>query len=481
MLSRLRKARGLLGLVLAMGSAAFLAPGCAKPEDEGPAAAESALENDLAPPMTVEAMIARAKTRDYWPKDEEWRAWPEDYRARVRAATTCQDFERFVFPDAAAEDAKRARELGVAPEKLDEKEQALRTDGVIVIKHGRILYERYAGAYAQHPEKRHPIWSASKSVTTGLVGAIAQKSEERAKGDPYAAQDGRLTRSGKPIRLDTPLSDLMDASELAADPRFGALTVEQLLAMAPNLQWSERYAGDITTSSILRMLWLDGPRDMAKLAANVPFGPEGPGNRFIYSSGNAVMMMRALRPVYGEAYDRMPWNLLFEPLGMKGVAFERDRQGTFVGSSYVHMPLRDLARFGWAYLNGGFFGGHQVIHPTFVRKAMELSIGMRAAGTKDEDITHEEGFYSLGFWINPRPEVLEQKGIRRFGPDFPRTKFFPSAPSDMFMAAGHYGQNVLVFPKDDLLIVRLSHDKEYWSKLDRMIAKGRSCFNEVLR
>jgi CubicO group peptidase (beta-lactamase class C family) len=211
----------------------------------------------------------------------------------------------------------------------------------------------------------------------------------------------------------------------------------------------------------------------------MPFGPEGPGNRFNYSSGNAVIMMRAMKAIYGAEYESMPWRLLFDPLGIKHATFERDRTGTFVGGSYVRMPLRDIARFGWAYLNGGYYGGQQVIQPAFVDTAMQLSSAMRASGTKDSDILDEEGFYSLGFWINPTPASLTAKGLRSFGPTFPKTKFFPNVTSDVFMALGHYGQNILIFPKDDLLIVRVSHDKEYWSKLDHMTSAGRACFNEV--
>ena len=181
----------------------------------------------------------------------------------------------------------------------------------------------------------------------------------------------------------------------------------------------------------------------------------------------------------------MPWTVLFDRLGMKSTVFERDQKGVFVGSSYAHMTLRDMARFGYAYLNGGYFGGEQVIHPTFVQKARELGSGMRAAGTTDESITEEGSFYSLGFWINPNPGLIQRHGVKTFGADFPHTdgnglargsKFFPNSPVDVFFAAGHYGQNILVFPKDDLMVVCMSHDNEYFSKLDRMMTKARACF-----
>src|SRR5438105_2621469 len=86
---------------------------------------------------------------------------------------------------------------------------------------------------------------------------------------------GGATRSGAPIGLSTKLSDLMDVSSLNSDARFGDLTVEHFLAMAPNVEWRERYEDDIRNSSIISMLWLKGYKDMAKFAANEPIGPEG--------------------------------------------------------------------------------------------------------------------------------------------------------------------------------------------------------------
>jgi CubicO group peptidase (beta-lactamase class C family) len=164
---------------------------------------------------------------------------------------------------------------------------------------------------------------------------------------------------------------------------------------------------------------------------------------------------------------------------METVTFERDRKGVFVGSSYIHLALQDLARYGYAYLNGGFFAGEQVVSKDFVQKARELALGMKVSGTTDADIMEEAGFYSLGWWINPQPSQLARDGIRQFGPKGPQAKFFPNVPADVFFAAGHYGQNIFAFPQDDLLIVRMSHDKEYWTKLDRMMSKGRACFNQV--
>lgn len=482
-----------IGLVACVALAAAASSTACKDtsEDDGSGAADEAIVSaeDAAPLMPVEAMIERAKHRSYWPDaTHDWKAADEAaQKSLIENNAACGDFASFMFPAADA-DAKTAAQLGKSVGKLTGEEQALRSDGVIVIKGGEIVWEHYVGPYAGHPEKKHCMWSASKSFTTGMLGAIMESSERTKAGERAPA--GKLTRSGKTIGLSTPLSDLSDkTAALNPDPRLGKMTVEDLLSMnIPNPTWNEGYDGNIVTSSVVKMLWVDGAKDMGKLAGNSLFaqaGAPGPVTGFKYSSGTAVVLMNALKDLYGAEYDRLPWTVLFDRLGMKSTAFERDQKGVFVGSSYAHMTLRDMARFGYAYLNGGYFGGEQVIHPTFVQKAREIGAGMRAPGTSDEAIEEEGSFYSLGFWINPNPRVLQREGIKRFGAEFPHTaanglkrgsKFFPNSPVDVFFAAGHYGQNIIVFPQDDLMIVRMSHDNEYFSKLDRMMTKARTCF-----
>src|SRR5258708_1422880 len=106
-------------------------------------------EEDRAPLFPIAQMIDRAKARAAWPD------------------AGCGDLDGFLLPDADA-DQKTADGLGVAVGDLKPEQQALRTDGALVVQGGRIVYEKYVGPYEGHPEKRHCMWSATKSVTTGI-------------------------------------------------------------------------------------------------------------------------------------------------------------------------------------------------------------------------------------------------------------------------------------------------------------------------
>ena len=64
------------------------------------------------------------------------------------------------------------------PGGLDEKTRAgVRTDGVIIVRDGAILYERYGRDWTG--DKPHLLWSASKSFATTLVGTASPENLQR--------------------------------------------------------------------------------------------------------------------------------------------------------------------------------------------------------------------------------------------------------------------------------------------------------------
>src|SRR5262249_52084084 len=139
---------------------------------------------------------------------------------------------------------------------------------------------------------------------------------------------GPLADLRKPIGLSTRLRDVIDINKFDVArfvekgtpnrviedfrARLGDLQVEDLLTMnAPGPAWNEGYDGNIKTSNVVGMLWLEGQRDMASYAAAHLLDPMVKTPRFRYSSGNAVILMRALKEVYGELYAQLPFVALF--------------------------------------------------------------------------------------------------------------------------------------------------------------------------
>jgi CubicO group peptidase (beta-lactamase class C family) len=278
----------------------------------------------------------------------------------------------------------------------------VRTDGIVVIQGGELVYERYGRGYTA--EMAHPAWSVTKGVVDALYGV--------------AVQEGLLS-------IDDPVAAHSDV--LAADGR-DAITFRHLLGMTSGLDFREAYEWAPLRSSVIAMLYTRGRDDMARFAAGHGV-VHPPGSVFAYASGDSVLLMAALRDVVGEErYVDWPWVALFDVIGMDAT-LERDAAGTFVGSSYLYATPRDLAKLGFLYLQDGRWGDRQV-----------LPAGWAAAAGEPGPAP----FYGRHWWTN------RDAGVRPW----------PDAPPDTIAASGHWGQMLYVIPSRDLVVVRTGDDRD---------------------
>ena len=275
------------------------------------------------------------------------------------------------------------------------------TLAVLVAHRGRLVAERYApGIDATTPLLS---WSAAKSVTAALVGV--------------AVREGRLELSAP-----APVPEWRGPD----DPR-GRITVDQLLRMSSGLAFDEHYGA---TNDVSRMLF-EAP-DAGAFAARFPLAHE-PDAFWSYSSGTSNILARILRDAFGgdlEAMVRWSREAFFHPAGMRGVIFETDASGSFVGSSLLYATGRDWARFGQLHLDDGVANGRRLLPEGF----------SRYVGTPTPKAP--EGRYGAGWWTNGGD------------PFDPTKRTWPTIPRDAYAARGMSGQYVVVIPSADLVVVR---------------------------
>ncbi len=299
----------------------------------------------------------------------------------------------------------------------DEQRLGLRTDGLLVIQHGDIVYERYARGY--DAPKRHISWSVAKSITSALTGIAVGK--------------GALA-----------LDDSICKYVTAALPDTCKVKVRHLLEFSSGLDWKESYEHEsYQVSSVLAMLYGEGRHDMVAFITGHTLRAE-PGTEFSYSTGEitllAAVVRAALAPNDGEQYA---WKLLFNRVGMTTVAQERDAKGNPLGASSLYATPQDYARFGYLYLNDGCWAGERVLPEGWVRQSTTPSLPFRQTAGKAD--TEANGYE---WWLNtPVPE----RGI----PDLP----WQGAPGDAYAAIGHWGQYIFVIPSADVVIVRTGDDR----------------------
>jgi CubicO group peptidase (beta-lactamase class C family) len=331
--------------------------------------------------------------------------------------------------DAAADAATSLERLGHAADEILERpaDEGI-TLALLVQQHGEVVLERYgvrpANLFEADPAPvtaDTPLisWSVAKSITHAAVGILVG--------------DGRI-----------------DPLDPAPVPEWRgtekeAITLLDLLEMRSGLAFVEDYV-DGESSDVIDMLFGSGSKDHAAYAAAKPL-LHPPGTVWSYSSGTTNIITRILGDVVVGDPDADPSEReaamrafldqrLFGPVGMTDADPRFDEAGNWVGSSYVHAPARQFARFGELYLRDGVVGDERIL----------------PAGWVDHGRT----------FVAHDPET---------GRDYGRHWWmWPDQPGSI-AAHGYEGQYVLVLPAHDAVVVHLG--KTDAAVRDRLVARLR--------
>jgi CubicO group peptidase (beta-lactamase class C family) len=301
------------------------------------------------------------------------------------------------------------------------------TRAVLIVQHGRIIFERYAPGYNR--DMRLISWSMAKSVTQALVGA--------------AVLQGR-------VAIDTP----MGSPHWSAGDRRASITWRQWMNMVDGQRYIEIGADSVLGNGAAHLLYGEGRLDTARYAASLPLIHD-PGAHWNYNSPGVVLIADALtrtivpnprNPI--DRRDRMrAWmdQSLFALIGMHPLV-EFDPQGTFYGSALVWATARDFARFGYLYLRDGVWDGRRILPEGWVDFA-------RSRGPDPAS-----DVYGAGWWLTP------SQGVGR-----PiHSTIRDNALADTFSAQGHEGQMIVVAPSRDMVLVRLGRFEDSLARWDAL-------------
>ncbi len=284
-----------------------------------------------------------------------------------------------------------------------EPDQNINTRAVIVIHKGRIIAEKYAAPF--HADMPQLGWSMTKTVTGALTGMLVA--------------DGELN-----ISAPAPVPEWQGDN----DPR-AEITLNNLLQMSSGLQFSEVYTAG-SMSDVILMLYTIG--DTGAFTANKPLA-HPPGTNFYYSSGTTNIISRIQHDLFSDWHDYLnfPHQRLFQKLNMDSAVIEPDESGVYVGSSYMYATPRDWAKLGLLFLQKGEWAGEQILSPEWV----EYSLTPATAP--------ERGNYGNQIWLNAG------------APGNPENRAVAALPASMYYLSGFEGQNVVVLPDQELIVVRM--------------------------
>lgn len=225
-----------------------------------------------------------------------------------------------------------------------------------------------------------------------------------------AIQDGYIKS------LNQPVCDFLPAF---CEGTAANMTVGDLSSMASGTNWDEAYYSPL---SITTRAYFDD--DLAKVMNGLKMETE-PGQAFKYASGDTQMLAMVIEKATGKKLYNYFQTSLWSPLGSENeTLWQVDSEDHDLVKAYccIASNAKDFARYGKLFKDYGKWNGQQIIDSSYV--AMSIKPRFK-----------ESPEYGYGWWLH-----------HQLGKDF-------------FMMRGHLGQYVIVQPEDNVIIIRLGHQK----------------------
>ena len=285
------------------------------------------------------------------------------------------------------------------------------TDGIMILHHGKVVYERQNGCLNELG--KHAAMSMTKSMT-GLLAEI-------------------LVTEGK---LDDKALVASIIPELA-NSGFGDATVRQVMDMTTALDYSEDYAdpnADIwqyseAASPLPKPKDYSGPNGYFEYLETVKKKGEH-GDAFNYQTINSDALGWIISRTTGKAVNDLLSERIWQRIGAEQDAYMTvDAKGTPFAGGGISAGLHDMARIGNLMLNKGEINGERLF-PAAVVEHIE-SGGDKNAFAKAGYKQLTNGSYKSMWWLfnNPTP---------------------------VYAARGVHGQTIYVDPAADMVIVRFA-------------------------
>lgn len=225
-------------------------------------------------------------------------------------------------------------------------------DGIVLIKDGHVIFEQLLRQKTDVTDgwinntnlNLHAVHSVSKSVMSAAMGIAIERGE-------VGGIDDRA--------LDY-FDDLAPFANF--DSRKQSMTLEHWLTMQHGLQWDEWNVNYLNNANQNKQM-IDSPTPM-RFLLDLPTATE-PGSTFAYSTGISYALGQVIARSSGQTFYHYIQTHLFTPLGITNFNSWMMLGDAHAGSS-LYLTMRDMAKFGQMYLDGGIWMGQQVVPSDWV-------------------------------------------------------------------------------------------------------------------
>ena len=231
------------------------------------------------------------------------------------------------------------------------------TLGVVIIKNGKIIGEKYAADYDLN--SHGTSWSMAKSYYAALIGISIEKGEINS--------------------LDDPVGNYL---EYYNDER-SSITIRDLLDMSSGLDFPEHEHERMFFQS-----------DHLNYSKNVGVEKEA-GIKFEYNNANSMIIGDILFSATGIKADKLLSERILDPIGATDYKLWKDEAENVLTYCSVDMSARNYSRFGLLFARNGNWKGEQIIPESFVNETFQVVWDITPQWW-----TEAKRGYSLHWWVS---------------------------------------------------------------------------------
>ena len=285
-------------------------------------------------------------------------------------------------------------------DSLLEEHKKMKTVAFLIIKNDSLFSENYYRGY--HKDSLSNSFSMAKSFLATCIGVAIDE--------------------GKIHSADQKVSDFL--------PWFNTgklnqqLTIKDLLTMSSGIDYGESYSNPFGFQAKAYY-----GHDLRSLVKNYEVKKE-PGTLWKYEGGNSILLGMILEKATGKTVSDYFSEKIWSKIGTSQSAFWNldDEGGMEKTFSAIYSNARDFARMGKLYLNRGKWNSENLVSSSYINQSLTpVNIKNKEGETVD--------YYGFHYWLG------NYHGKKFFGP------------------RGMRGQYIIVIPDDNLIIVRLGHER----------------------
>ena len=284
--------------------------------------------------------------------------------------------------------------------------------GLLVLKDGKIVLERYAQGNNEHT--RWTSFSIIKSISSTLIGAALAEGKIKSLNDDVTLYVPKLKGSA-----------------------YEGVTVGQILDMSSGVKWNETYRDPQSDRRAMFTAQLSQkPGSVTQVMAKLSRAHE-PNTVFNYSTGESFLQAEILKGATGKFASEYLSERIWSKVGMQTPAFWQleAADSVEIASSGFSATLRDYGRFGQFILNDGVINGKRVLPQGWVASIADVKPESHLYPGKLYDGEYDLGYHKQ-WWIFPKGD-----------------KAYAEHGDGAFSAVGIFGQYLYVNPKENLVAV----------------------------